>query len=102
MAVPLKQKRGGSYNQIPQQIKCNQVTLVGGNRKRNAGDIYRQNRNGTHSRTVPIPGKTYRNHKMIQNIAYREGKPIKAIIIQDNTIDAILITQLSMTQYFWR
>ena len=77
-------------------LSSRRTTLEGGYRKLNADDIYRQNMDATHSRTVPTPGQTYRDHKRIQNIAYGEGKRRAAIIIiQDNTIDALLITQLS-------
>jgi len=76
-------------------LSSKRTTLEGSYSKLNTVDVYRQYRDGTHSRTLPIPGQTYRDHKRIQNIYLGEGKRRTAIIIQDNTIDALLITQLS-------
>ena len=52
-------------------LSIKRTTVEGGYSTLNADDIYRQNMDDTHSRTVPIPGLTYRDHERIQNICLR-------------------------------
>ena len=98
MAVPLKQKKGGSYNYEPHKIICYQVNLQHSRAATanliqmistdNIGMVLIQEPYLYHNKLAGIT-KGYRT------FAYGEGKCRAAIIIQDNTIDALLITQLS-------
>jgi hypothetical protein len=102
MAVPLKQKSGGSNNQIPQQIKCYQINVPHWTAATaNLIQLIPTDKIGmaliqeSYQHQGELTGIT----KGYRTFAYGEGKRRTAIIIiiiiQDNTIDALLITQLS-------
>ena len=71
------------------------TTLEGGNSKLNADDINRQIGMALIQEPYQYQGKITGITKGYRTYAYGEGKRRAAIIIQDNTIDALLITQLS-------
>ena len=98
MAIPLKQKGGGSNNQIPQEVICYQVNL----QHSKAATANLMQMISTDKLGMPLIQELYQYQGKITGItkgyrtyAYGEGKRRAAIIIQDNTIDALLITQLS-------
>ena len=99
MAVPLTQKRGGSNNQISQQIKCYQVN-VKHSKAAKANSMQMISTDKIAMALVQEPyqyqGKLTGITKGYRIFVYGEGKRRAAIIIQDNAIDALLITQLSV------
>ena len=98
MAVPLKQKRGRYNNQKPQQIKCYQVNVQHSKAATaNLMQMIATDKIGMALIQEPYQyqGKLTGITKGYRIFACGEGKRRAAIIIQDNTIDALLITQLS-------
>lgn len=98
MAVALKQKRGGSHNPEPNQIKCFQVNLQH-SRAATANLMQLMSTDKIGMALIQEPHH-YQNKltgitKGYRTFAYGEGKCRAAIIVQDNTIDALLITQQS-------
>jgi hypothetical protein len=98
MAPPLKQERGGNNNQIPQQIKFYQVNV----QHSKAATANLMQMISTDKIGMALIQEPYQYQGKLTGITkgYRtftcgEGKRRAAIIIQDNTIDALLITQLS-------
>jgi hypothetical protein len=98
MAVPLTQKRGGNNNQIPQQIKCYQVNA----QHSKAATANLMQTISTDKIAMALIQEPYQYQGKLTGItkgyrifAYGEGKRRATIIIQDNGIDALLITQLS-------
>ena len=98
MAAPLKQKRGGSNNQITQQIKCYQVNV----QHSKASTVNLMQMISTDKKGMALIQEPYQYQSKLTGItkghrtfAYREKKRRPAIIIQGDTIDALLITQLS-------
>jgi len=98
MAVPLKQKRGGYNNQKPQQIKCYQVNVQHSKAATaNLMQMIATDKIGMALNQEPYQyqGKLTGITKGYRTFACGEGKRRAAIVIQDNTIDALLITQQS-------
>ena len=98
MEVPLKQKKGESYNYEPHQLICFQVNLQH-SRAATANLMQMISTDNIGMSLIQEP-YLYQNKlagitKGYRTYAYREGKCRAAIIIQDITIDALLITQLS-------
>ena len=98
MAIPLKQKGGGSNNQIPQEVICYQVNV----QHSKAATANLMQMISTDKLGMPLIQELYQYQGKITGItkgyrkyAYGEGKRRAAIIIQDYTIDALRITQLS-------
>ena len=98
MVAPLKQKKGESYNYEPHQLICFQVNLQH-SRAATANLMQMISTDNIGMSLIQEP-YLYQNKlagitKGYRTYAYREGKCRAAIIIQDNTIDALLITQMS-------
>jgi hypothetical protein len=97
MSPPLKQERGGNNKQIPQQIKCYQVNVQ--HSKATTANLMQMI--STDKVGMALIQETYQYQGKLTGITKRyrtftcgEGKRGAAIIIQENTIDALLITQL--------
>jgi len=98
MAIQLKQKRGGYNNQKPHQIKCYQVNVQHSKAATaNLMKMISTNKMGNALIQEPYQyqGKLTGIRKGYRIFACGEGKRRAAIMIQDNTIDALLITQQS-------
>ena len=98
MTVPLRKKRGGSYNHKLHQIKCYQVNLQHSRAATaNLMQLISVDKIGMALIQEPhhYQGKLAGITKGYRTYAYGEGKHRAAIILQDNTIAALLITQLS-------
>lgn len=98
MAAPLKQKRGGCTNQMSQQIKCYQINIQHSKAATaNLMQLISTDKIGIALIQEPYQyqGKLTGITKGYRTFSCGEGKRRAAIIIQDNTIDALLITQQS-------